>query len=326
MVVLTINILFVLETLIFGIIASLIGAILLEQWKKHSNKYHISVKLDSSDVYSPQIGKDVSIKVDYKGKAVDNSLVILYLSITNDGKEDIMFKSHFSDVIKIKCRGYKFLSITAEDEMIKPECGLTEEGAILSWDILKVGERIQLCIAAQSEQPATSIVDRVDSYNNLTFEFRSDCIDAIEPSYEMTKRDTLKRRFYNGSVLKSVYMLFVCFLIVLFDMSFSSRYDISYEGQTYKNSTLLYTPLFKKYILSSDSAKTQFLTKEDVQCFDSIVPTNPDNMANKVSWVLELMILLVILLSLATMILSRVGYSMYKKRLKRKTDFMKKSK
>ena len=321
---LTINIQLILETLILGIIASSIVALAVEILKKRRKKYHISVTLDSSDVYSSQTGKDVSVRVDYKGETVDNALVIMYLSITNDGQEDIMFKSHFSDAIKITSKGYKFLSIIAEDDKIKPECHLRDEGASLSWDILKKGESIKLCIVAQSEQPATSLIDKVDSYNNLSFDFRSDCIDTIAPSQELTTRDSKKKYFLNGVAMKYAYMISLCLLFLVYDMAFSSRYDITYEGESYKNSSLLYSPLFKKYVLSSDSAKAKILTKEDIQSFDSIIPANPVNTANGISWALELIILLIILMTLTSLTLNRVGYSRFKKDLKRKTKFPKK--
>ena len=317
MTILTVNLPSLLETLILGIIASLIVALAVELWKKRRKKHHISVTLDSSDVYSSQTGKDVSIRVNYRGEPVDNALVILYLSITNDGQEDIMFKSHFSDAIRITSRGYKFLSITAEDEKIKPECHVTDDGATLSWEILKRGESIKLCIAAQSEQPATSLIDKVDSYNNLSFNFRSDCIDTITPSHEMTTRDSLKRRLLNGVVMKYAYMVFLCLLFLIYDMSFSSRYDITHEGQKYKNSTLLYSPLFKKYVLSSDSMKTKVLSIEEIQTVEDVVPADADSTANRISWVFELVILLTIVTTIASITFNRVRYSQYKKGQKR---------
>ena len=54
MTILAINIPFILETLTLGIIASLIVALAVEIWKKCRKKHHISVTLDSSDVYSSQ--------------------------------------------------------------------------------------------------------------------------------------------------------------------------------------------------------------------------------------------------------------------------------
>lgn len=313
MTILAINIPFIFETLSLGIIASFIVALAVELWKKCRKKHHISVTLDSSDVYSSKTGKDVNIRVDYKGEFVDNALVILYLSITNDGQEDIMFKSHFSDAIKIKSKGYKFLSITAEDDKIKPECHLTEEGATLLWEILKKGESIKLCIAAQSEQPASSLIDRVDSYNNLSFDFRSDCIDSITPLRELTRRDSLKKKIMNSIVMKYTYMILLCLLFLVFDMSFSSRYDITYEGESYKNSSLLYSPLFKKYVLSSDSMKTKVLSKEDIQKVSFIVPADAANMANNISWTLEIVIIMAVVFSLASIFINRMKYSRYKK-------------
>jgi len=326
MIFLTINFSLVFETLILGIMASLIVAISLEIWKKRRKKYHISVTLDSSDIYSSQIGKDVSIRVDYKGGAVENTLVIMCLSITNDGQEDIMFKSHFSDTIKIKIKGYKILSITSEDEKIKPKCGLIDDGASLTWDILKSRESIQLYIAAHSEQSATSMIDRVDCYNNLSFKFRSDCLDNIALSHEMTKMDASKRRFYNGAIMKYACMILICLLSFVSDMFISSRYDMLYEGKAYKNSTLLYTPLFKKYILNSDSAKTKVLTKGNVQNIDSIVPSNPVNTANWISRFYELTILSLIFVSLVVVTINLVGYLRYKKCFMKETGPIKNGK
>lgn len=127
----------ILETLLLGILASLIVAVGVEIWKSRRKKYHISMKLDSSEIYSPRNKSEVSIKVDYKGKPIDKALVILHLSVINDGQNDIMFKSHFSEAIRISSKGYKFLSISTENDKVKPICELCEDGAQLSWEILK---------------------------------------------------------------------------------------------------------------------------------------------------------------------------------------------
>lgn len=127
----TINLTVILETLILGIVASSIVAIAVELWKKRSKRYHISVTLDSCEVYVSQEKSDVMIKVDYKGRAVENALVVMYVCFTNEGENDISFKSHFSDAIAVKCEGYDFLSFTAEESLVDPKCFLNEDGSAL---------------------------------------------------------------------------------------------------------------------------------------------------------------------------------------------------
>ena len=310
---LVLNIHLIVESLVLGILASLIVAVGVELWKKRRKKFHISVNLGSSEIYAPRNKSDVSIKVDYKGQTVDNALVVFYVNILNDGQNDIMFNSHFSDVIHISSKGYKFLSISAEDNRVKPECKLTDNGATLSWEILKKGESIRLCIAAQVEEVRSKIIDRVDCYNNLAFEFRSDCIDAIEPSREMTQQDSIKRGIHNVSVVKYAYLVFLCFFFLLFEMSFSSRYDILYDGQICQNATLIYTPLFKKYILSSDTATTKILDTEDVHNIQSVTPTNPMTVANRITAMLEILIILTFVMSAVYLLLNGLQYSRYKK-------------
>lgn len=79
------NLPFLFETLILGIVASLFVAIVVEWWKKRRKHFHVSVTLDSQEVYASQERSDVKIKVDYKEKEVENALVIMHVSITNDG-------------------------------------------------------------------------------------------------------------------------------------------------------------------------------------------------------------------------------------------------
>lgn len=303
----------ILETLLLGILASLIVAVGVEIWKSRRKKYHISMKLDSSEIYSPRNKSEVSIKVDYKGKPIDQALVILHLSVINDGQNDIMFKSHFSEAIRISSKGYKFLSISTENDKVKPICELCEDGAQLSWEILKKRECIKLNIAAQSEKLTSKFIDRVDCYNNLSFDFRSDCIDSIESSHEMTQQDSIKQFHYNSALFKFVYMGFICVLFLALDMYSSSRYDIAYNGQTYQNANILYTPLFKKYIINSDNVATRVLDKEDVLDVQSIIPSYPVNAANWISSILEIVILVTIVMTIVSFVFNSVRYSRYKR-------------
>lgn len=319
MTLMTINLSVILETLILGIVASSIVAIAVELWKKRRKRYHISVTLESCEVYASQDKSDVMIRVDYKGKAVENALAVMYVGITNDGHEDIMFKSHFSDAIAISCDGFEFLSFTAEESSVEPKCTLNEDGsALLSWDILKAGERIRLCIAAHSKNPVKDGLDGADCFNKLAFNFRSDCIDELVPSKEMTEREARRRHLFNIRLSTNVLFVVVSLWMLLYDMSFSSRYDIIYEGQSYENASLLYSPLFKKYILSSDTARTKLLSRADVAEITSILPTEYVNAANMISALLELMILIMILFSIASIVANRLTFSSGERRSSKK--------
>ena len=315
MMLLTINLSVILETLILGIVASSIVAIAVELWKKRRKRYHISVTLDSCEVYASQEKSDVMIRVDYKGKSIENALVIMYVSITNDGHDDIMFKSHFSDAIAIKCEGFEFLSFTAEESKVEPICALNGDGsAQLSWDILKAGEQIRLCIAAHSKSSVKDGLDGVECFNRLAFDFRSDCLDDLTPSREMTQREERSKRLFNIRLSTNVLFIVVSLGMLLYDMSFSSRYDITYDGQTYKNATLLYSPLFQKYILSSDTARTKLLSRVEVSEITSVLPTAYVNAANWISAMLELMILVMILVSITSIISDRRAFLSSRKR------------
>lgn len=307
--ILAINLPVILETLVLGVIASLIVALAVELWKKRRKMYHVTMSLDSSEVYSPQNKSDVCIQVDYKGKAIDNSLVIMHVSIMNDGMSDIMFKSHFADVIKISCKGYQLISVTARDDKMKPQCALMDDGATLSWEILKSGESIKLSIAAQSDSSESMFNDPVECFNSLTFEFRSDCIDTIELSQELTRADEYRRLVFNGAVMKFILMASICLLFYFNNMSLSSRYDISYDGLSYRNATLLYSPLFKKYLLSSDSAAARVLSRDDIKSIEHMIPADTKNTENRIGAIFEIVVLLTIVLSVASIILSRIRFS-----------------
>ena len=307
----TINLTVILETLIFGIVASSIVAIAVELWKKSCKRYHISVTLDSCEVYVSQEKSDVMIKVDYKGRAVENALVVMYVCFTNDGQNDIRFKSHFSDAIALKCEGYDFLSFTAEESRVEPKCFLNEDGpALLSWDILKAGETIRLCIAAHSNISVKEGLDGVECFNKLSFDFRSDCIDNLVPSKEMTQREIRRKRIFNVNLTKNVLFIIVSLWMLLYDMSFSSRYDIVYDGQTYGNATLFYSPLFRKYILSSDTARTKILSLAETEGITAMFPTDYVNAASRMSAILEVMILMMIFVSIISIVTNLLAFSL----------------
>lgn len=307
----TINLTVILETLILGIVASSIVAIAVELWKKRRKRYHISVTLDSCEVYVSQEKSDVMIKVDYKGRAVENALVVMYVCFTNDGQNDIRFKSHFSDAIAVKCEGYDFLSFTAEESWVDPKCFLNEDGpALLSWDILKAGETIRLCIAAHSNTSVKEGLDGVDCFNKLSFDFRSDCIDNLVPSKEMTQREIRRKRIFNVNLTKNILFIIVSLWMLLYDMSFSSRYDIVYDGQTYGNATLFYSPLFRKYILSSDTARTKILSLDETEGITAMFPTDYVNAASRMSAILEVMILMMIIVSIISIVTNRLAFSL----------------
>lgn len=99
----------------------------------------------------------------------------------------------------------------------------------------------------------------------------------------------------------------------LFTPSLSSRYDIIYDGQICQNATLIYTPLFKKYILSSDTATTKILDTEDVHNIQSVAPTNQMTVANRITAMLEILIILTFVMSAVYLIFNGLQYSRYKK-------------
>ena len=251
------------------------------------------------------------IKVDYKGRAVENALVVMYVCFTNDGQNDVRFKSHFSDAIAVKCEGYDFLSFTAEESRVDPKCFLNEDGsALLSWDILKAGETIRLCIAAHSNTSVKEGLDGVECFNKLSFDFRSDCIDNLLPSKEMTQREIRRKRIFNVTLTKNILFIIVSLCMLLYDMSFSSRYDIVYDGQTYGNATLFYSPLFRKYILSSDTARTKILSLAETEGITAMFPTDYVNAASRMSAILEVMILMMIFVSIISIVTNRLAFSL----------------
>ena len=73
MILLALQLHYIIETLLIGILASLIVAIFIELWHNRGKKYRLSAKLDSVELYSPGSKSDVCIKVDYKGVPVDNA-------------------------------------------------------------------------------------------------------------------------------------------------------------------------------------------------------------------------------------------------------------
>lgn len=188
---------------------------------------------------------------------------------------------------------------------------LNEDGsALLSWDIFKVGETIRLCIAAHSNTSVKEGLDGVECFNKLFFDFRSDCIDNLVPSKEMTQREIRRKRIFNVTLTKNILFIIVSLCMLFYDMSFSSRYDIVYDGQTYGNATLFYSPLFRKYILSSDTARTKVLSLVETEGITAMFPTDYVNAASRMSAILEVMILMIIIVSIISIVTNLLAFSL----------------
>ena len=313
-IVLSISISYVLGSLTLGIFTSLFVAIIVEIWKRRRERYHLSVTLNSSEVYVPQNSSGVVLSVEYGSNRVDTALVILSISIKNDGKNDIMFRSRFSDDVRISCEGFRFISAIADESAVNPNCVSNDDGDILlSWDILKKNEKIDLNLIAQSDDSRTSSFDGVNCFNHLSFDFRSDCIDSIVPSKELTNREISFRQLCGKTIERCILSSVMMILLFLLETSMSSRFDISYSGNVYKNATIHYSPLFNKYYVFGGNLKTKIISIDDVQTDISLTLSNSIRDDMWIGALMELVCLLSIIFTIVSLVMISVLWHRYRR-------------
>lgn len=253
--------------LFVGILASLIVAILFEFRKYRKERFHIAARLYSSQTYCPFTDGDVGVQVSFKNRAIKSSIFVLKIVLENDGQKDIMFSSHFSEDIKIRPgNGEKIISIKTRDSRSLPSTVLSSDGlALLSWGILKVGEKIKLDIIMRCPEDETKDYDAVKSFNRLSFDIRSDCMDYIIPEREESDEEKRRTRMRSQVRFTGIVLSLLLVMAVFFSMLFSARYDLILNNEVIQDASIMYSSPLDKYIISPNEGAISYYSPQDMR-------------------------------------------------------------
>lgn len=263
-----------MQSLIIGIAASAIVAIVIELIRRRQKRFHVLFYHRFSQLYIPRNAGDVGIKVNYKTKDIKTALVVMHVCLENDGREDIMFSTHFSTKVRIHCQGYSFVAVNSEKNDCLPVFEQTEDGdLLLSWDILKKGEKIKFELVAESKDDLNGTLDDVACYNSLSFSFRSDCLDKIVPEKAFTYEDARERNHKRLRIGYKVLIISFALSMIMYDMFVLTRYNLTLDnGQTLEESAIMFNPVIDRYIISSRNDGTVFIPSAEMKGALTVAP------------------------------------------------------
>ncbi len=251
-----------LISFLFTLVASLAIALFIEWLKARFSKRRLRVKINSAET-------------------VDHS-VLLNLSLRNTGREGLVFKDCFVGDLTVSIADYDIRFIEPIEGSVRPVCELEDGGAKLEWELLNPKEEILLFIRA--ERKDGSLPDASACAKQLSFKFRSDCLDSFDYDYpqpespqvpemvragrgDLALRGKIMRRavFFMG--LAAVGTLVYSYLTqnVL-------RYEVIYEGKTYRSSYVDFNVFDDSLHLSSEDGNVRIPLSE----FRSIEKMRPE--------------------------------------------------
>ena len=290
--------------LLVGLLASAIVAVVVELAKKRKESYHIrSLKLHSR-VYIAQKSGDVEINVKYKSHEVQSSLLVLNMLLENDGKQDIRFETHFSSGVFIRNPKYSFIYASAISNDVNASCELKEDGALVQWDILKVGESILLKLVVEpKEDTGFEPISETQFFNGLNYEFRSDCIDTIKSEEE---RSPVLKRITRSPYFMALFGVVVLSMYMFMAMSINVKYSFESEidNKPVQVSTVLYSSVFDRCVLFKKDSWLQVVRPEEMPITMTFEPIQKNSFDYISSIVIEIMVYLMAFLLICTFILS----------------------
>ena len=169
---------------ILGVVIPGLGKLLLSLFKRHKDKYHLSLIRGETSTYSSMSEGDVSVNIQYKGEDYTGVLSILEISLENDGLNSISFANHFEKPIMICSNAYKIVDVQdISKDKIKANVTLSEDGTVqLTWGLLKKDERVTIRLVGEyTKLTERKKNERTTFYDSLSFSVRSDCVDYITP-------------------------------------------------------------------------------------------------------------------------------------------------
>jgi hypothetical protein len=290
-------------------LASLIVAIVIELIEYRNSRFHVSAKLKSLRSYSSYTEGNVGIQVTYKSQLVESSIAVLHIALVNDGKKDIMFSAHFSEDIVIRANGgSRIIAASVERNAICPAVSLNADGSVsLSWEILKVGEEIDLelviCPASNTEEKLNAL----RCFNLLGFEVRSDCLEKIVPEREESQKeqDMYRRRNHMKVMLSMMWM--VSFLMMLYGMMFSMRYNVIVNGEIIEDAAVLFSSPIGKYIISPNHGKTVYADPSEFEK-GSLTVSSPDKKLQVLNSITVILSVVIFLSSIVFYIIMNIVY------------------
>ncbi len=249
-------------SILFSFVSSLVIAFLIEWLKTRFSKHRVSVKIHSAET-------------------VDHS-ALLNLSLRNTGRKGLKFEDCFTGDLTVSITDYAILFIEPIEGSVRPVCELQDGSAKLKWELLKPKEEIHLFIRAEKKDG--SLPDASECAKQLSFKFRSDCLDSVDYDYpqpespqtpEMVRvgrRDMVLR----GKIMKRIVfyggLATVCCLTYSYLTQNVLRYEVTYEGKTYRSSFVDFNVFDDSLHLSSEDGNVKIPLSE----FRSIEMMRPE--------------------------------------------------
>lgn len=307
-----------LLSLAIGVLASAIVAWVVAIVSRRRSRFHLRALKQSESIYSVRKDGDIVIQVQYKGKEVKSSLIVLRLIVENDGKQDIRYDTHFSGGVCISNKYFTFIEASAKESESKPVCVIKDEGKVfLTWDILKTGEKIELELVSKPNEKTEVRAIKRSIYDDLSFDLRADCLDTIKIDDETPP--VVVRLISNKLIASFVgTMMWIVLLFSFFSMNL--RYKTNILQVNNQPVGIMYSALFDKYIVMEDYGAPVVISPKDMPLDVTIALHEGKSFEHVLSSIIEVLLILLIVLSIISGVIYIIITRDKRKHKKTRTD------
>lgn len=237
-----------IQLLLIPLCVSIVGSVIYGFLFNRKKDYSITWEKISLRQYNVKESDDVQISLSYKNSSIEDSLYVVSLRLTNNGKKDIPFKQIFEDKIKIVIDDLKIVDVQIEQQSdyvsaaVDKVDNTDQPDWFISWGILKAKETIDLKIVAVNNKKESDII--WDIPNKLSFQFRGSNIDSIS-----FKKSPARRRFVFFIIL---YVIASLFYMATIPMRCRVNYDVVVDSSRYNDVYILYDGYTHEYVIMSN--------------------------------------------------------------------------
>ncbi len=196
---------------IVGLILTLIFGIYSVRNNKKSQK-KISISFEKKECYS-LFKEDINrlnIDINYKGKTIDNYLILFKATITNNGNLDIDKSRIFSPLKIIIDKNFKWLetNISEITNGVNADIkNITDNILELNWDLIKKNEKIEF--EALIEIPQNKEIEEIteEFYKSISFDFRITDLNKIDKIIDSNSKEIRRKKSKQKVAVMSIIML-----------------------------------------------------------------------------------------------------------------------
>lgn len=231
----------ILRLVLIPLGVTILGSIIYGLIGRRKKDYKITCEQLSLRQYKEKESDNVKISISYKNEKVGDTLSVMIVRLTNNGKKDVAFKQVFEDKIQIILKKTDILDVQIEKQSDKVAATVEKSdslGWLLSWGILKKKEMIVLKIVSVVNNDKGEV--EVDA-SDLEFVFRGTNLNRIE-----TVSSQQERAFLWTMVIVCVLLLT---LVAMIPTRCSVRYDVVVEGESMKDASISYNRYTKQFLV-----------------------------------------------------------------------------